>query len=245
MTGRDLVELDREGSVAVVALNDPGRRNALHSALRDRLIDVVSEVRDDPQVRAIVLTGRGAVFCAGGDRSTMPPPDDDASRRRMSQLARLIRVVHGSAKPVVAAVHGAAVGAGVGLACCADVVVAGAATRFLLPFVDLGLLPDAGLLHLLPDRVGVATARRLLLDGGELSGASALALGLVDELVDDETDVLARGVERARALTARSAETIALVKEAFRDGPLPLADALERERTLQPGLFRSMTTGRA
>lgn len=237
-TGAPQVGAERAGPVAVVTLDDPARRNVLDAVLRDRLRATLSGLAKDPGVGAIVLTGAGDCFSAGGDLASMPPETRDDALRRMSGVAALLREMTQLDKPVVAAVRGPAAGVAVGLVCACDVVVAGEGGRFLLPFTRLGLMPDGGLVHLLAGRVGTARARRLLLEAAVFGVQDARDFGLVDEVVADE-DVLAAAISRAGELARRASLAVAAVKQAFRVASGDLEDALAFEGSRQPRLFET------
>ena len=230
------VLVDRIGPVAVLALDDERRRNVLGVQLRRRLRSVIADLAADPEVRALVLTGAGSCFSAGGDLASMPPAGAEESAVRMADVADLVQGVAALDKPVVAAVRGAAAGVAVGLVCSCDTVVVGEGTRFLFPFTRLGLVPDGGLLHLLVRRVGPARARRILLEAEPVDARTALSTGLADHLVPDP-DVLDTAVSRARELADRAPLAVAAVKRGIREASGSVEDALAFERTHQPALF--------
>lgn len=206
------VLLEVADGVAVVTLNRPDCANAIDVALARALHDALEAVRCDTTVRAAVLRGEGAIFCAGGDVREMAAADD-----RSAYMETLVSAAHRAARalaavdvPVVAAVQGAAAGAGLGLAAACDVVVAGRSARFLAAFGAVGLTPDTGTSWYLPRVVGVRRALDLLVNGRRLSAEEALAWGLVTAVVDDG-DVHGEALATAR----RMARTPAL-GEAFR-----------------------------
>lgn len=154
-----LVLTDRpEAALARISLNRPERRNALGPDLRDALIGALEAALADASVRAIVLTGAGGTFCAGGDISTMGGLDAAGAKARMADNQRLVRVLAGAEKPLVAALEGFAMGAGASIALWCDAVVMGQGARIGFPFLKMGLVPDYGLLFTLPRRVGGARA---------------------------------------------------------------------------------------
>lgn len=237
-TGAPRIRTERSGAVAVVTLDDPARRNVLDAALREGLHAALAELAGDPRVGAIVLTGAGGCFSAGGDLASLPPETRSDALDRMSRVGGLLRGITQLDKPVVAAVRGPAAGVAVGLVCACDVVVAGEGARILLPFTRLGLMPDGGLLHLLAGRVGTARARRLLLEAAAVGAHDALNFGLVDEVVADE-DVVAAAVGRAAELARRASLAVAAVKQGFRSASNGLEDALTFEGNQQPRLFET------
>ncbi|MFI7483374.1 enoyl-CoA hydratase/isomerase family protein [Kocuria sp. M1R5S2] len=230
------VGVDRTGPVAVVTLDDERRRNVLGSGLRRQLRSAIGDLAADPVVRAVVLTGAGPCFSAGGDLASMPPADPEESTARMAEVAGLLRELSSLDKPVVAAVTGPAAGVAAGLVCCCDVVVAGEGARFLFPFTRLGLVPDGGLLHSLAQRVGPARARTLLLAAEPVDARTALAVGLADHVVADAV-VLSTATELALDLAGRAPLAVAAVKRGVREASGSLEDALAFEQAHQPVLF--------
>ncbi len=223
----------RDGAIAILILDQPARRNALAVAMREALVAAMERIETDPTVRAIVLTGAGDNFSAGGDISDMHATDVAAGRQRFRVTQRVVRSFIGSAKPVVAAVEGWCVGAGLGMALCCDTIVAAAGARFMAGFGKIGLIPDFGLLHTLPRRVGEGRARQIFLHAEPMDAGTAHGIGLIDRVVADGA-----ALATATALAASLAETaplpMALTKSWFGQG---LDDALEWERNIQSALF--------
>ncbi|NYZ16555.1 enoyl-CoA hydratase/isomerase family protein [Azospirillum sp. RWY-5-1] len=230
------VTVDLAEGVAVVALNEPETRNALTPSLRDALMDALSELVASADCRIIVLTGTGAAFCAGGDLNSLPDHDPLAIRRRLARSHELLRLIVAGPKPVIAAVNGAAFGAGLSLAAACDVVLASPAARFGAVFGKVGLMGDMGLLWSLPQRIGTAATRRLLFTSAIIDAEAALGLGLVDRCVRD--DAL---LEEARALAGELAEAppvaVAATKAVLARGPAPLDQILAAELDHQTLLF--------
>jgi len=223
----------RDGEVAVLTLNMPARRNALGMPLRAALAEAFERLEADPAVRAIVLTGAGGHFSSGGDISGMNAADLATGRERFRLAHALIRQMVKSAKPLVAAVEGWAAGAGVGLALCCDTIVASVEARFMLPFGKVGLIPDFGLLHTLPLRIGQGRARQMMLYGEPIAAALALEIGLVDQVVPPGT-ALAGAIERARLFQATAPLPVGFTKQYLAAG---LDAALDWERDTQAALF--------
>lgn len=169
----DLLREERQGVVAILTLDDPARRNALSMELRHALRDRLQAMATDDTCRAIVLTGACGAFCAGGDLGAMRRDDPAGARARLRVVQDIVRLIAAGPRPVVAAVEGPAFGAGLGLAAAADVMVVDPAAKLSASFVKIGLMPDAGLLWSLPQRVGWARARAMMLDGRVLDGAQA------------------------------------------------------------------------
>jgi enoyl-CoA hydratase/carnithine racemase len=227
------VLVSRDGAIVTLTLNWPERRNALSVAMRHALADAFEEIEADRSARVVIITGTGEHFCAGGDLTGMEVASIAQGRERMRQAHRLIRLMVNARVPIIAAVEGWCAGAGISLACAADHVVAGAEARFVASFGKVGLLPDLGLLHTLPARVGQARAREIMLFGETIEAARAEAIGLVDRVVPPDT-ALAAAAARAALLAAQAPLTLALTKAALAQG---LDAALAREQDLQAALY--------
>ena len=223
----------RDGPTLLLTLNTTERRNALSMALRAALIDALDRAEHDADLRAIVLTGAGGHFCAGGDISGMNVSDLAAGRERFRVTHHLVRLMVHSAKPIIAAVEGFAVGAGLSLAVCCDTIVAAEDARFGTGFGRIGLIADLGLNHTLPHRVGMGRARQLLLYGEHIDAVAAERIGLVDHVVPPGT-ALAFARDRAQVLAAAAPLPLALTKRLLAEG---LDAALDQERDLQSTLF--------
>lgn len=226
---------DRKDGTAILTLDYPERRNALAVSMRQRLAEALDRLEGDASVRAIVVFGAGGNFSAGGDISGMNVTDIAGGRERFRLSHRLVRLMIEGSRPIIAAVEGWAVGAGLALALCCDTVVAASDARFMTGFGKIGLVADFGLLHTLPKRVGEGRARQMLIHGDQLDAAKAEAIGLVDRVVEPGTTL-----ETALAMAAKLTETaplpIAMTKSYLAQG---LAEALEWERTVQSMLFLS------
>ena len=223
----------RDGAVLILTLDYPARRNALAVPLREQLFDALDEAQGDAGVRAIVITGTGGNFCSGGDISGMDVRDAEHGRERMRRSHRLIRLMVGGRLPIVAAVEGWCVGAGLSLACACDTIVAGDGARFMAGFGKVGLMPDLGLPFTLPARVGVARARQVFLHATPIECAEAARIGLVDRVVEAGM-ALTRALELGQDLAAQAPLPIALTKRMLAEG---LDAALERERDWQTLCF--------
>lgn len=223
----------RHGTTAVLTLDYPERRNALAIPMRAALAEAMDRLEADTTLRCIVLTGGGGNFSAGGDISGMNVEDLAAGRERFRLTHRLVRLMIGSSKPIIAAVEGWAVGAGLALALCCDTVVAASDARFMAGFGGIGLVADFGLLHTLPRRVGEGRAKQILIHGEKLDATRAEAIGLIDRVVPQGT-ALEAAMAMADALGRAAPLPIAFTKSYLSHG---LADALEWERNAQSALF--------
>jgi len=231
-----------DGPVRVVTLNRPHRKNAIDLPLRFELADALENAAQDDGVRVIVLTGAGDVFCSGGDVSTMRQMAEDEARPRAEAAQRVIRAIWSTGKPVLAAVEGAAYGAGASLAMACDVVVAGRSTRISTAFTGVGLAGDMGIFASLPARVGPARARTLMLLPRPLSAEQACDWGIVDELVDDGT-ALEDALRAAHALAAGPARALAGIKHMLGSRAGQLDATLDAEIDQQVELFGSADFG--
>lgn len=193
------VAREDRGRVRVLTLTRPERRNALDLPDRRDLLAELQAADAEPTCRAVVLTGAGEVFSAGGDIRSMSA-DPDLARERLELVNAVARTMVTMGTPVVAAVEGGAFGLGLSLACASDLVVAGRSARFAASFAKLGLVADTGLFWTLPQRVGAARARALLLTARTVDCPEAERIGLVDEVVDDGA-----ALEHAMALGERLA----------------------------------------
>ena len=185
----ETVALYRTGSAATVVLNRPDRMNACSEALLRDLLEVLADLAADDEVRAVMLTGSGRAFCAGADlRDLVTEP---GVPRHLDHLVTTwynpaVTLIRQMPKPVIAAVNGAAAGAGVGLALAADLVVARQSAYFLLAFVNIGLAPDGGSSFLIPERVGFTRAAELAMLGERLAAPKAADIGLINAAWPDE-----------------------------------------------------------
>ena len=229
----------RDGATLVLTLNNTARRNALSMPIRVALTEALQQAEADRAIRAIVLTGAGGTFCAGGDISGMHVGNLADGRERFRLTHQLVKLMVHSAKPIIAAVEGFAVGAGLSLAACCDTIVAADNARFGAPFGRIGLIADCGLNHTLPLRIGAGRARQMLLYGEQIEAVTAERIGLVDLLVP-AGEALDAALRRARAFLDTAPLPVALTKALLAEG---LDAALDRERDMQSTLF--LTTDHA
>lgn len=212
------IELAVEGGTAIVTLNRPEVRNAIDDGMRAELVEVLDYVARDDAVRALVLTGRGSAFCAGGDIAGMQArlkaaPGEVAFNgwNRQRRTHQAVAGLHGLGKPTVAAVNGAASGLGCDLALACDFIIASDAASFTMSFILRGLVPDGGGLYFLPRRVGLAQAKELVFSGRRVAAAEALQLGLADHVCPGEKLLdEARGM--AQQMSKGSPAALALAK---------------------------------
>lgn len=239
------VELEVQDGVAVLTLADVARKNAMSPELGDALWARVRELAAREDVRAAVLTGAGGAFSAGGDLGMLErlraASFEDARRFMLDFYGRYLSVLD-LAVPVVAAVEGPAIGAGLCVALACDVCVVSEDSKLALNFVQLGLHPGMGATYFVPRRVGPERAAELLLTGRRFDGREAAALGLALEAVAPGT-VLAR----AKALATEMAGAAPLAVRALKAGlgvdRAALQAALEREARAQAESYGSADLG--
>lgn len=201
--------------VATLTLDFPKRKNALNGTMRREIGEVVHQLRQDTSVRALILTGAGTDFCSGGDISSMQGEiSADQGRQRLAAIHPWLEDLIHLDRPVIAAVDGAAYGAGFSLALVADIILATPRARFGLPFMRLGLIPDCGVFYTLPRMIGLQRAKALMFSMRELSAAAALEQGIVMEIVAPEA-LQARALALASAFTEASPVAVALTKKAL------------------------------
>lgn len=232
------VQLERQqGGVALIRIHRPEFRNALNSAVRQRLADLFSELGRDTSVRAIVLTGGASCFVAGADIREFASADPIEMYLRHTEL--LWDAIGSCPKPVIAAVNGFALGGGCELAMHCDIIVAGESACFGQPEVKLGLMPGAGGTQRLVRAVGKFQAMRIALTGCMVKAPEALTIGLISELVSDD-QTIARATELATQIAALPPLAVAQIKEVMLAGAdLPLQGALALERKAFQLLFAS------
>ncbi len=232
------VETTREGSVLTITLNRPDKLNAFDAAAHEAFARALEEA-GDPEVRAVVLTGAGRGFCVGQDLGELRDGDRDVAALLRTRWNRHALGLRGLEKPVLAAVNGAAAGAGVSLACACDIRLAADGAAFVPAFVNVGLVPDTGGSWLLPRLLGPARSFEWMSSGRRLAADEALAWGLVSEVVEGD-GVVARAQERAAELAALPTKAIAMTKRLFeRAASSRLEEQLELEAQLQLAATRT------
>lgn len=198
------LEETREGAIVTLTLNRPERLNALSEEMTRLLTEAIQRLGGDAETGAIILTGAGRGFCAGGDVRGMPARNELPFEQRLERLRsrmRLPLLLKQCPKPIIAAINGPAYGAGLCLALACDIRIAGASAKFGTAFVKIGYSGDYGGSYSLTRLVGPAKARELYLTGDSFTAEQALAWGMLTRLVPDE----ALQAE-ARALAGRFAK---------------------------------------
>ncbi|MGQ0631005.1 MAG: enoyl-CoA hydratase-related protein [Sporichthyaceae bacterium] len=190
MAEYEYVRVSRHGAVERIELHRPESLNAWMAPFADEVAHAVRTASDDAAVRAILIAGAGRAFSAGADvkapREYLPNGDPDLTTRLKDHYNPVILAVREAPKPVIGCVQGAAAGLGVSLALACDLVVMGESSYFLLAFVNIAVMPDAGVLRFLAERVGLARAAELAMLGERLPAAKALDWGLANYVHPDD-----------------------------------------------------------
>jgi enoyl-CoA hydratase/carnithine racemase len=212
MTKATSLETTLEDGILLVELNRPERRNALDETLQRELLRVFEGATTEPEIRGVILTGRGDAFSAGGDLSRFEKEWNPAEFRAQShELSRLIGAIERLEKPVVAAINGLATGAGTQLALSCDLRIASEDARFLYREGMIGFIPSHGGCARLVKLVGLARARDILLGGEDLDAEEAFRHGLVTKVVPNEK-LLGEARERLRHIFRRAPQAYGLSK---------------------------------
>jgi enoyl-CoA hydratase/carnithine racemase len=211
---------EHSGSILRVQLNRPAKRNAMTSAMYLLLASIFNEAANDENTRVVLWHGAGDSFCAGNDIEDFlknPPGPGE------SPQAGLMHVLVNLDKPLVAAVHGAAIGGGTTMLTHCDFIYAGESAKFQMPFINLAVVPEFGSSCSVPSRIGHLRAAELLLLGTSFDARRAADLGLVTEVTSDK-DVLAKATETARKLAAKPAAALQASKRLMK---LPFREQIE------------------
>lgn len=214
---QQLIEAISDG-VATLTLNRPERLNALSTPIMEGLLEALPRLADDPTVGAVVLTGAGRGFCAGGDVKSMAEgsaqPSLEEAVKRLRGRMEVSRLLHELPKPTIAMVNGPAAGAGLALALACDLRVAAQSARFITAFANVGFSGDFGGSYFLSKLVGTGKARELYYTGEPLDAAQAQALGIVNRVVA-EGDLAETTMTLARKLARGPRIALALMKQHF------------------------------
>src|SRR4051812_12813468 len=213
-----LIQLQVERGIATLTFNRPEKRNAMSDELRSEFIHALERVTADKGIRALVLTGAGKGFCAGGDIAGMErrmnaPTGEIAFNgwHRQQRVHHTQALLHTMPKPVIAAVNGAASGLGADTALACDFIIASEWASFTWSYIHRGIIPDGGGMYFLPRRVGLPKAKELIFTGRKVEVDEALALGIVDRKTTVER-LVADAQAWAAELSKGSATALALSK---------------------------------
>lgn len=242
-TGTQTVALSVHDGVAAITLDRPEASNALNRIMKTELLQALSTASSDSSVRAVLIRASGKNFCVGQDLAehvealrANPAQAMDTVREHYNPVMQALNTID---VPVVVAVNGACVGAGLGLALGADIRIAGARAKFGTAFTGIGLAADSALSASLPRLIGAGRATAMFLLGDTIDAVTAQAWGLVQQVVDDET-VADIANDLARRLASGPTAAFSSVKKLIRDNTVaPLLDVLEREADAQQHLGAS------
>ena len=226
------LKYDQVDHVVTLTMNDPDKRNPLtgNSAVPD-FIEAINRIHDDPHVRCVILTGAGTAFSSGGDvRNMLPQANGEVSGMQIRHdyrtgIQKLPLALFNLEVPVIAAVNGAAVGAGLDLACMCDIRIASDKAKFAESFVKLGIIPGDGGAWLLPRLVGMSRAAEMVFSGDTISAELALQWGLVSRVVAPD-ELMAAANELARRIAANPGHAVRLSKRLLREGMHTRLDTL-------------------
>jgi enoyl-CoA hydratase/carnithine racemase len=235
MMSDDCVLVEDQAGLRIITLNRPEKRNALTAAMYAALADALTAAESDDNLRAVLFRGAGGFFTGGndiGDFLAHPPRDDEAP------VFRFLRALVRSPLPLVAAVEGMAVGIGTTMLLHCDLAYAAPDARFHVPFVDLGLVPEAASSLLMPQTMGRAQASRMLLLGEPIDATEALAAGILSGIAP-EGALAAYSLAKAHALAAKPRNALRQAKALMRGDPAEILAAMAREADLFGKALRS------
>jgi len=228
MTSTEELTSEKRGGQLWITLNRPGRRNALTVDLVGLVGDALEHAERDRDVRVVVLTGAGTSFCSGGDLPSLSAVAEEGARAATEAIYgrfhRMVRLLGSIGVPVIAAVNGPAMGAGLDLALACDLRVASTEARFASSWINVGLVPGMGGAHLLTRAIGATRATELVLTGRTIDAPTALEWGLVSSLAAPE-DLVTEVETLASSLEGMSGPALASSKASLRRAGLLAFDA--------------------
>ncbi len=219
------IQVTKQDGIATVLLNRPDKLNALSAEMYHELADQFEALGRDDEVRAVVLTGAGRAFCAGGDVGSMGNYDVVAGRKRSRSHHRAIINLHNLEKPVIAAIRGPAAGVGASLTLACDLIIASETAYLLMAFKNVGIPPDGGAVYFLTQYVGVARAKELVYTARKLPAKEAHDMGIVMKVVPDG-DLEAEASALARELATSATYALSLAKKLFQSMYTPTLEQL-------------------
>jgi len=224
---------EKKGGIVYITLNRPQALNAVNIKMRDELYEVLPAIEDDPEVMVGIIRGAGdRGFSAGADITEFGTTPSQAIARQVRWERDLWGKFLGVSKPLIAAIHGFALGAGVEMSMCCDIRIASDDARFGLPEVGLGMVPTAGGSQTMPRLVALGMCTATILTGDIINAAEALRIGLINKIVT-RADLLPAVEDTARKIMSRSQTAVRYAKQAINRGlDLSLEQGLEMEREL-------------
>jgi enoyl-CoA hydratase/carnithine racemase len=231
MSGFQTLLYDKTGSLAHIALNRPGRLNVYNLQMRDELFEVLCAIRDDAEVRVVLLRGAGEkAFCAGADLTEFLSAPSPVIARHVRWERDVWGLFLSLPQPLIAAVHGYCFGSGLEMALCCDLRLASEDAQFAVPEGLLGIIPAAGATQTLPRTVGRAKAIEALLTSDRIDAHEALRVGLVNSVVPRE-ELLVRAEDIADTITSHHHGRVKHTKDALRRGiDMSLLNGFQMER---------------
>jgi enoyl-CoA hydratase/carnithine racemase len=228
MSEDDIIQVRYEGSVAVMTMNHPERRNAFNLRMRETMYARLLELESDDDCRAIVLTGAGGNFCSGGDISEMAQRPIVTGRNRFDLVTRIFKQLVSGPKPFIVAVEGAAAGCGLSFVAASDYAVAASDARFSCAFINVGLIPDSGGIWSLPRKVGYRKAMEMAALGDTHDAKAALDMQLVNTLCAPGR-ALDEALAVAQRFAAKPPVAMALLRAALHLGNESVDQAINME----------------
>lgn len=236
------LDIQREDGIVILTLNRPDKRNAISSREEcDEVVDACARLRRDDDVRAVIVTGAGSAFCAGGDLKGMRDGTGITGGKSGAEIRESYRrgiqriplALYELDVPTIAAINGPAIGAGLDLACMCDIRVASEKALFAESFVKVGIVPGDGGAFLLPKVIGMSRALEMSLTGETIGPAEALAIGLISRVVAPEA-LLDSAKQTARKIAANPPQAVRLTKRLLRESQsMSLASILEMSAAFQ------------
>lgn len=226
-----------ENNVATITLNRPKSLNSMNDALIDGVHAALDKAQADAEVKAVVLTGAGKAFCAGGDLSFLNGLESAAEKKSfIAKVGNVAKRITTLPKPVIALVNGVTAGAGVNLMLACDLVYASANARFGESFSKVGLIPDCGGLYFLPKAIGIHKAKELMFTADLIDAYTAEGLGMLNAVYED-AELKDKVYAMADRLAKSAPLSIELIKKYLNDVDLTLDEVLNIEETTQPLLM--------
>jgi 2-(1,2-epoxy-1,2-dihydrophenyl)acetyl-CoA isomerase len=215
----------KQDGVATLLLNRPDKLNALSEEMYHGIADHCAALDADDEVRAIILTGAGRAFCAGGDVGSMGGYDVVTGRKRSQKHRRTVVNLYNVEKPVIAAVRGPAAGIGFSLALASDLIVASESAYFLAAFKNVGIPPDGGAVFFLTQYLGIARAKEIAYTARRIPAQEAKEMGLVTKVVPDDR-LEQEALALARDLASSATYALRLAKRMFQSMYVPTLEML-------------------
>jgi len=238
----ELVTVTVEDGVQIVTMNRPDKKNALTADMYKVLADAIEVADATPGIRVTLYTGSGGSFTAGndlGDFAKAGATPVDQQPKEKAHVTRFLENLAEAKKPVIAAINGLAVGVGVTMLLHCDLVYAGTSATFQMPFVNLGLVPEAGSSFLLQRQIGIQKAADLFLTGKKIGAEKAEAIGLVADVFPDNA-LPGEALAAAKALAAKAPNAVRATKALLKDNDRPrVAEARETEARIFGAQLRS------